>query len=174
MREDTFLPAKYELPDSKSGYMKFKQGANTFRVLSSAIVGYESWVEEDGKRKPLRWKMGVSIPVEQGENAKHFWAFNVWNFDEKKVQILEITQKGIMKAIKALTSNEKWGDPKTYNIVVTRTGEGMETEYQVQPEPKEELDKGIQQFYKDLKINLEALFKGENPFESVEDFDIPE
>jgi len=165
----TFLPDNYEIPDATNGYMKFRQGDNPFRVLSSAIVGSESWIEEGDKRKPLRWKMGTDMSVEKiGTDPKHFWAFVVWNFNEKKVQILEITQKGIMRAIQALVKNPKWGDPKAYNIVVTRAGEGMETEYTVQPEPKEELDEGILKFYEDLNINLEALFAGEDPFKSNE------
>jgi len=172
---DNFLPDKYQIPEASNGYMKFKQGANTFRILSSAIVGYETWLEEDNKRKPLRWKMGVKMPASEiGTDPKHFWAFIVWNFEEEKVQILELTQKGIMRDIKALVDNPKWGDPKAYNIVVTRTGEGMETEYTTQPEPKEDLDAGILQFYKDLKINLEALFKNEDPFQSEDTFDVTE
>jgi hypothetical protein len=162
-----FLPDKYQIPDSNTGYFKFKQDENKFRVLSSAIVGYESWIDEDGKRKPLRWKMDEKMSVEKiGDDPKHFWAFVVWNYQEEKVQILEITQKGIMKSIQSLVSDEDWGDPKNYDIVVTRKGEGLETEYQVNPKPKKELDSGITQFYKDLHINLEALFKGEDPFSS--------
>jgi len=163
----TFLPKDYNIPDASTGYMKFKLGENRFRVLSSAIVGFESWIDEEGKRKPLRWRMGVDMPVEKiGDDPKHFWAFVVFNYKDEKVQILEITQKGIMKSIKALTNDEDWGDPKDYDIVVTREGEGLETEYQVQPKPKKELDKGILQFYKDLSINLDNLFEGLDPFKA--------
>ena len=172
----TFLPDKYEIPDASTGYMKFKIGENRFRVLSSAILGWESWLKDDeGNRKPRRWRMGEDIKVEDvGDDPKHFWAFCVWNYATEKVQILEITQKGIMKSIKALTSDDDWGDPKDYDIVVTREGEGLDTEYQVNPKPKKELDKGITQFYKDLNINLEALFEGKDPFKTEEVFDVPD
>ena len=133
----SFLPEKYNIPDANSGYMKFKQGDNRFRVLSSAIVGWESWIDEGGKRKPLRWKMDVRKSVEEiGDDPKHFWAFVVWNYDAEKVQVLELTQKGIMATIKNLTQDEDWGDPKEYDIVVNREGEGLETQYQVTPKPK--------------------------------------
>lgn len=165
----SFLPENYEVPDSGSGYMKFRVGANKFRVLSSAIVGYETWVEEDGKRKPKRYPAGVSIPVEEiGDEPKHFWAFVVWNYDDKKVQILHIIQKSVMKAMRALEVDEDWGDPKQYDLVVTRQGTTKEdTEYQTQPKPKSELDKGIVKFYEDLDINLEALFSGGDPFKDL-------
>ena len=160
MSENTFLPSGYDIPDSSTGYMKFKIGENRFRVLSSAIIGWESWIKDDeGNRKPRRWRMDEKINVEDvGDDPKHFWAFVVWNYGVEKIQILEVTQKGIMKSIQSLTKDEDWGGPKQYDIVVTREGEGLDTEYQVQPKPKKELDEGIKQFYKDLHINLEALY----------------
>lgn|SRR3990167_4240755 len=173
---NNFLPEKYEIPDASTGYMKFKLGENRFRVLSSAIIGWESWVDdEDGKRKPRRWKMGEDIKVEDiGDEPKHFWAFVVWNYATEKVQILEVTQKGIMKSIKALASDEDWGNPSEYDIVVTREGEGLETEYQLSPKPKKPLDEGIKAFYKDLNINLDALFSGGDPFTSGSSEEIKE
>ena len=42
----TFLPDGYEVPKSSGGgYMKFKQGANKFRILSSPVLGWEYWTE---------------------------------------------------------------------------------------------------------------------------------
>lgn len=175
--KDEFLPSDYEIPDSSTGYMKFEEGENRFRVLSSAIIGWESWVKDkEGNRRPKRWRMEEQIPAEEiGDDPKHFWAFVVWNYKTERVQILEITQKGIMRSIKALTKNEKWGDPKNYDIVVTRTGKTMQdTEYQVTPDPKEDLDKGIKKFYEDLEIDLEALYRGEDPFTKEGEFNIPE
>lgn len=166
----TFLPPDYEVPTSESGYMKFKQGENRFRVLDSAVMGTETWIDEDGARKPLRFKIDQNIPAESiGDSLKHFWAFPVWNYDAKKIQILQITQKGIQKSIRALTKDTDWGNPKGYDLVVTREGEGLDTEYQVNPKPHSELDPGIIQFYKDSNINLEALFTGDDPFAVSDD-----
>ena len=36
-----FLPKDYELPESERRYAEFEEGANTFRILTPAIVGYE-------------------------------------------------------------------------------------------------------------------------------------
>jgi len=166
----SFLPENYEIPSADTGYMKFVKGENRFRVLSSAIVGSETWIEDkDGNRKPKRWPLNENVPVEEiGDTIKHFWAFVVWNYNDEKVQILEITQKSIMKSIQALTKDEDWGSPKDYDIVVTREGEGLETEYQVNPKPKKDMDAGIKRFYKDLNINLKALFKNGDPFSNEE------
>ena len=166
-----FLPKGYELPEKTSGYMKFEQGENRFRVLGSAITGYEFWADTaEGGRKPLRFKMDQSFTEKdlQGANPeekKHFWAFPAWNYTAGKVQILEITQSTIQKAIRALVANPKWGDPKEYDLVVHKTGEKLDTDYQVTPDPKEELPEELLTLYRGTYIELDALFRGENPFE---------
>lgn len=160
----TFLPPNYEAPVSEGNYFKFKKGENSFRILSDAVVGWEYWTRDN---KPVRaleaWE---ELPEdakksENGQFQKHFWAFVVFNYEAKKPQILEITQKTIQEALEALVSNKKWGDPKKYDIVIKATGDGLEREYTVIPEPHTDAPKvAISQ------INLNALFQGEDPFNS--------
>lgn len=147
--------------------MKLQQGANRIRILGSAVVGYEGWKDN----KPVRKRMNEAIPmseVDDVDRVKHFWAFPVWNYEAEQVQILEITQKGIQKAIKALVADSDWGDPKNYDLVITRSGEKLDTEYSVQPKPTKKLDEAIEQIYNDTPINLEALFTNGDPFAEVE------
>lgn len=172
-----FFDKDYSIP-TESNYMRFIQGENMFRALSSPIVGMEYWItdpENKKKRIPVRKHMGEIIPIDVLEEnpksgnldaPKHFWAFVVYNYQDKRVQILEITQKGIQKAILALTKSKGWGSPKDYDICVTREGEGLETEYQVMPQPKSKLDEGILRLYKDMKIDLDQLFTGGDPFKA--------
>lgn len=164
----TFLPENYELPESVGNYMRFEKGANKFRILDKAVIGYEGWkTQEDGSKKPVRKRQGEAINVDEvdkEDEIKHFWAFPVYNYQEEKVQILEITQKGIMKEIRALERSKDWGSPLEYDITVTRTGDKLETRYTVQPSPPKKLDPAITKYYKDLKINLDALFDNEDPF----------
>jgi hypothetical protein len=168
----TFLPEGYQVPDATTGYMKFKQGENRFRILSSAIVGWEAWNDEDGKRKPIRWANGENYDIsklDEPDKVKHFWAFVVWNYSDKKIQILEITQKGIMKSLKVLLDDEDWGDPKNYDVVVIKEGEDLATTYSVQPKPAKKLDEEVANAWKEIKdtLKLEALFEGKDPFEKV-------
>lgn len=167
----TFLPETEKEP-IVSNYMKFEQGENRFRVLSSSIVGMEYWVSEGDKRQPIRKRMDESIPVEElgidkwgnPETPKYFWAFVVWNYDAGKVQILEITQSTIRKMIKAYVNNKKYGDPKGYDFVVTKSGEAKETEYAVVADPPEKIDPAIEKAYKATYVNLESLFENGDPF----------
>jgi len=69
-----------------------------------------------------------------------------------------------MKALKALIDNPKWGDPHGYDICVTRSGKGFDTEYIVQPSPHSKLDDKILAKFQEANINLEALFEGLDPF----------
>src|SRR5687768_4275026 len=95
-----FLPEGYKTPEIKSNYMEFEEGQNAIRILSSAIVGYEWWVDvEEGGRKPIRVRTADEVPTEvknatdREDKAKHFWAFTVFNYKTKSIQILELKQQ---------------------------------------------------------------------------------
>lgn len=159
-----FLPNDYKVPASPSNYMKFLDGENTFRVLSSAIVGYEYFNKEN---KPVRSREPFEetpTDIKKDGKVKPFWAFVVWNYTTNQVQILELTQKSIMHAIKALVDSKKWGNPKGYDITVTRTGEGLDTEYTIMPNPHSETEDAIKNAFLDKPIKLEALYEGKDPF----------
>ena len=169
MDNKSFLPDGYEAPVMGGGYMKLVDGDNVFRVLSSAIVGYEYWTTEN---KPVRSKVpftetpNIKTDKEgKAQKVKHFWAFIVWNYASKAVEILQLTQSGIQGSITNLVKDEDWGDPKNYDIKINRTGSGIETEYAVNPKPHKEIDSEILKAYADKPINLESLYDGGNPFE---------
>lgn len=167
----TFLPEDYKIPTAESGYAKLEEGENRFRVLSSAIVGTEYWKDTEEGRKPVRKRLGERINANElspDERPKHFWAFVVYNYDKEMVQILELTQKTIMRAIKGYIGDEEFGDPKGYDIVIERKGEGLETEYTTRAKPPKKLDEDIKAAYESMEINLEALYDGEDPFENVD------
>ena len=175
----SFLNEDYNVPASGSNYMKLEKGDNQFRILSSAIVGWECWTSEivDGKeiKKPNRFRKEDSIPIsmiDPNNMPKHFWAMVVYNYQDNKVQILELTQRSVQKEILSLTRNKKWGDPKNYDIIVNRTGEGMETRYTTMPNPPEAISPEIEAKYSAMTINLEALYDGGDPFATTQEEDI--
>lgn len=158
----------YEVPSAEGGYMKFEQGENKFRVMSEPIMGNEYWIDDKDGRKPVRHKMNEPIninDVPDPSQIKHFWAMVVWNYKAKRLQILEITQKTIQQAVKAYDRNSDFGDFRDYDLTVTRSGEGLKTEYQTMASPPKKVDDDIKKAYKNAKINLDALYDGENPFE---------
>ena len=166
--ENNFLPTGYEPPKSNTNYMRFEEGENRFRVLSSAIVGYEYWTTDN---KPVRSREfptqtpNIKTDKEGKTRINHFWAFVVWNYRDEKVQILELTQRGIQKSITNLVNNTDWGDPKNYDIVVTRQGLDLNTEYDVAPIPHKPVPEEAVKEYEGMTINLEQLYVGGDPFE---------
>lgn len=160
-----FLPKDYEVPTT-SNYMKLTDGKNTFRVLSPAITGYSYWTS---KKKPVRSKdFPKDTPdICEDSKVKHFWAFTVWNYNDKQVQVFEITQRTIMDAMISLYEDSDWGDPKGYDITISRSGVELETKYQVMPKNKSELPEEIKLKTTERKINLNALYEGLDPFEKT-------
>jgi len=178
------LPKGYEYKETSGNYIKFQQGENRFRIMSDYIVGMEYWTEKDDKRTPVRIHMDDQIHPDDlqytNQPPKHFWACVVFDYSDSKIKILEITQKGLMRTLTGMERDDDWGDPKGtkgYDIVVVKTGEKMETKYELRAKPKKELDDGVVQMFKDTKIDLNALYEGKDPFENgtekVDPKDIP-
>jgi len=163
----SFLPKNYEKPASGSNYMKLKQGNNKFRILSDAIVGWIDWDKSGDKPMPVRTKEKQSQLGE--DKIKHFWSFVVFDYEEKEIKILELTQSTIQEAIYSLHNDENWGDPKEYDINIVKTGEKMETKYNVIPTPPKPLNEEIEKMYKDVKIDLNKLFTNDDPFATNDD-----
>lgn len=165
MNNDFFPTDDYKVPVTSDYLNKFEQGDTTFRVMSSAIVGYVYFNKEN---KPIRQKeVFDSTPsdIKKDGSVKHFWAFVVWNYEAERIQILEIMQKSIMTGMKAIIDNPKWGNPKNYDITITRKGTTMnDTEYAIMPNPHTETSDEIRNAFLNKKVNLEALYDGGDPF----------
>jgi len=161
---DFFPETDYKVPNT-SNYLKLTEGSHKFRVLSSAVVGYEYFTTEN---KPVRSKEPFDdepTDIKSDSTIKHFWAFVVYNYDAKKIQILELTQKSIMNQMKGYMDNPDWGNPKTYDFTIKRTGSSKnDTEYSVMPSPHKPIDTEIVTKYESMKIDLNALFTGADPF----------
>ena len=160
-----------------SNYMRFQEGDNKFRILGAfsegtAIQGIEYWTTVDGVRKPVRIHKGETVPVEELEINKFgdpdvprfFWAFPVWNYEDRKIQILEITQKTILSYIKKQIDNPKWGDPRDYDFIVTKGKPDEKPLYTTSNDPKEKLATDIRDKYLAMSINIDMLFLGKDPF----------
>jgi hypothetical protein len=173
----SFLPDNYSVPVGGGNYMKLLDGENTFRVLGSAIIGWEYWTDENKpvrlKERPNKTPSDIRTDKDgKPSKIKHFWAFPVYNHTDKKIQVFEITQATIQSAIKALVDNQKWGNPRNYDISITRKGEGFDTTYTVMPNPHSALEGDVEKEYQGMDINLEVLFDGGDPFGGKDDVKI--
>lgn len=162
-----FLPEGYEKPSSTGGYLKLEQGDNKLRILSHAITGYIVWSD----KKPHRFKDFASInikPSKEGDKAKHFWIMKIWDYKSESVKIWEVTQMSILDYVIGIAGNSDYGDPRGYDLTITRTGEMLETNYIVMPSPPKEISKEVAEADKEKQVNLDALYSGGDPYASEE------
>lgn len=183
-----FLPDNYDeikpssTSENSSRYTRFSEGITKIRVLSSAIVGWEAWTEEN---KPIRFRtrpqdseLPRNIRVNDwGKPAlKFFWAFVVWNYETEQIELCEITQRAIRDGIEALIKDEDFGPPNDmangYGIKITREGTGLDTKYSVTPGKVQPIADSILKAWEACPVNLHAIYDGADPFEPVEPDDI--
>lgn len=156
-----FLPEDYEPPKSSSSYLKLKDGETKIRILSQPIFGWEDWKN----KKPIRFHMdNKPMATDPKKPVKHFWAFIVYNYSDAEIQIMQVTQSTIRKALESFSKDEDWGNPFEYDIKINKAGEGIETEYTINPIPHKKISAEILEAFKAKPINLDALFEGTDPF----------
>ena len=171
----TFLPENYDLPKTNSKYMKLEKGANKFRVLDNAVTGYIYWNVDN---KPVRQEeqfdfLPADIRMEADKDGKttpsrikHFWAFPVWDYSDSQVKILEITQSSIQSALKSKVENRN-GVATGNDIVITRSGDGLGTDYEVDMLDASPLTPEIKKVWEATSIDLTALFRGDDPYSTT-------
>jgi hypothetical protein len=112
-------------------------------------MGWEYWVKDGDKKKPIRVLDYKDVPMEvraakeKEDQASFFWAMMVHNYTDDKVQLLEIRQSTIRKYIEGFNNDESWGDPRNYDITITKEGDGFDTEYRVVPAPPAKFEKEV-------------------------------
>lgn len=164
--ENSFIPSDYVAPKSGGGFTKLETGENKFRILSSPLLMWIEW--RDGKPSRHAFKQGGEKPDKgtgQKDSVKHAWGLIVWNYKTEQIEVFEVDKAGIIDSILALSSKAAWGHPKKYDIVITKKGSGMDTEYVTTPEPPSEPSDAIIEAYTENPVDLQQLLKeGRNPF----------
>jgi hypothetical protein len=125
-----------------SNYLKLVEGTHKFRILGSAIVGWEFFNEEN---KPVRSRepFDETPNIKTGGDVKKFWMFPVYNYDADRIQLLEVSQKSIQGQMKDYIDNPDWGTPEKgevfeYDFTIIRKGTTKnDTEYKVITSPHE-------------------------------------
>ena len=138
------LPKEGVSIPSSSQFAKLQSGVNKFRILSDIKVGWEGWKTN----KPFRQEGNIcKIKPEQVDmstrtglpNINYFWVMVVWDYREKRISTLEITQKTVMTPLQDLENNSEWGDLNNYDIEINKKVVGDKTSYTVQAIPPKPL-----------------------------------
>lgn len=128
-----------ELSDGSSDYLKLAKGENRVRIVSGPIAVWTSFNREATGDEPKTRKFiteegakAFNATVPKDQQAKKRYA--MWVLDRASDEIL-LAKFGssIMKAVKALSLDSDYGFEglPPYDIKITKTGEGLDTEYSV-------------------------------------------
>lgn len=143
--------------------MSLDEGDTRLRILSPAVIGWEAWIEGKAHRVEGEENPFDESTVDMGDYGKaklyHFWAFLVWNADLKKVQIWQVSQRGILSGLWNLLQQEEWGDPREYGIIVTKTVTKKKTEYKVVGVPPKPLTEEIKKALAATTVSLDKVFE---------------
>ena len=158
------------------------------KIPGSLIQCWTAWEEyqeeEDGKMvtkaRPHRESFEKGKPcskylkeLDKDENPKSAWNTIVWNADEERPMVWEITQSTIKDGILSLANNGQWGgkaedgkllkDVSRFTIEVSKTGDLKNTSYQVNPEPPAgPAPQEIVDAVRESMIDVRVLLSGEN------------
>jgi len=174
----------------KGGYLtagKLGDGeSHRIAILSEEALDYYTvWGEDaEGTKKPFRFAQEPTqeeIKQEMGdfkqrlnfegtalEKPKFAMAFFCWDYADEKVKIFEINQKTLIKELDGISQTEDYADLHAWDLVISRSGLKMNTEYKILPAPRK---KGSQEVIdaawseaQESGYNINALMLGENPF----------
>ena len=176
---------------SGGGYLQLSKlpdgGSVRFAMLSAEpLEFYEAWGSSDGASKPFRFDREPTpedITAEMGDfepregrggpgtiDVKFAIAVPVFNFESGKVQVLQITQKSILKELDQISQMEDYEDLLAWDFSISKKGTGLLTEYTVRPVPRK---KGAQEHIdaawieaKEAGFDISRLLTGANPFKA--------
>jgi len=143
------------------------EGEVRVRFFGTGITGWEAWTTDN---KPVRWESKPeNLPENIREQAgfqtiKRFIAGVVYDYSSNDFKVLQITQKTLMDSLFTFMKDEEYGDPTSYDVKISKTGEGKKTEYSLVAAPPKAVKADIQARYDELDCDVSRLFDGGDPF----------
>ena len=178
-------------PGAGGGYLnpsKIQSGSSVrFALLDdNPLEFYEVWGDAtDGGVKPFRFSNDPTpddIEAELGsdytrrlnrdgtapEAVKFAIAVPVYNHDTSKVQILQLSQKSIIRELDSISQMEDYSNLLEWDFVLGKEGNGLNTEYSLRAVPrKKNTEPTVQEAWKEVQaggVDISRLLSGTNPF----------
>jgi hypothetical protein len=136
----TIQEGSWEKSDNLVSYFKPIEGVNIFRVVGDPVTTFTHWVKTNlssrvqkyscaGKNNCPICNAGVDLLIRN--------CFLIYDRASQSVKIYEAPNE-VFKNIKAYAADEDYGDVTKYDFKLTRSGQGLLTQYQVTPKRKQE------------------------------------
>lgn len=150
---------------------------------------YELWGEgPDGKAKPFRFDAEPSpddIALALGdytrrvnregtgvEPMKFALALPVYNYETARVEVLQLSQKSLIRELDAVSQMEDYSDILAIDFLLGKEGSGLNTEYKLTPVPRKKgADKDIAAAWEETRsagFDMSRLLEGADPFKPAE------
>lgn len=148
---------------------KLEQGKELrVRFIAPGITGFSGWTTD---KKPVRFETmpeqlpsNIAADMSGRVGLKRFIAGLVYDYSAEDFKILEISQRTLMEQLFKYIKDSDYGDPLTYDIKLSREGDGKDTKYSLVAAPPKPLDKTIAQNAASVRCDLGALFDGKDPW----------
>jgi hypothetical protein len=162
-----FFPTDYT-PAAGGGdqpFVKIKDESR-LRVLQPPFIYFQGWKEVDGKPKPVRSLTPFPSGETWKEAPKQVVGLFVWDYNEDRVGFWEVPQAGIQRELYNLSKDADFGDPRQYDIKVSKTGSGKETKYSLRPMPPKAVPSIVQAAWEEVmpKIDMQGYIDGKALF----------
>lgn len=121
-----------------SRFLVLKPGVNEVRILSSALYPFKNHFIESRNRTVVCSDDGNCLLCKLGVKANQRYAVLVLERETGQVKVFERGIK-VFRAIASLAKNSIWGDPRGYDVIIEKVGQGKQTSYNVIPQTKKPL-----------------------------------
>lgn len=166
-------------------YFKIKdQELKRIRLLGTRADGFliRGWLTFGMDNKPMYSTLDKPFDPDQLGLDKYgnkqqiweFWMVPIWNHDAGIVQLWEIRQKTIQKALFGLTDpknvNKQWADWRNYDIEIFFNNSNSPLDkYRINPYPPAELSSKVMDHLQKVLpgIKMDDVFNGKDPLENI-------
>lgn len=125
--------ANYNPPPTESQWLKFEEGTTTIRLLSHSYHFVNHYLKGENKSYDCTGQAETCQWCQKNIPQRQRWSYVVLvRGDALAVKIVEIGWT-IFETILNLSKDEDYGDPRKYDLKITRTGTGTDTSYTVIP-----------------------------------------
>ena len=162
--DNQFFPEGWQPESGGQGdkYLKIKDEVRV-RIIQPPLIYFQAWTEQDGKPKPVR--SAQPFPEGSGpwkEAPRMVLGLFCYDLDADRVVFWEVTQVSIQRELFNLNADKDFGDPRNYDLKISKTGSGKETKYSLRPLAVKPIADHIMQAWnaEHDKIDVEGYYTG--------------
>ena len=122
----------YNPPEAESSWLRLEEGTTVIRILSHVYHFQNHYLPDQKKSVDCTGNIATCQWCQKGNKPRSRWAYYVLNRNTGDVKVFEMGWQ-IFGSILALAKDKDYGDPRNYDLKITRKGTGRDTEYTVIP-----------------------------------------